>query len=385
MARQGINTGTSPNSGTGDTLLSGGIKINENFSEVYTLLGDGTNLLSGIVTSIQAGAGITIDQSINEITITASVASTSNVSSDTLSVSGISTLGNVKIESAGIVTAVSGVVTYFGDGSNLTGILTSGSINSFNDITVSNVLDGEALIYDSATSQFVNSPVSNGGYEFTGGFSDRDTGQSGANDLGSFIAYPQSFVDDERWYRFGFSQAAQTANDVQYWGESNPAFDQTKGLFGGLHMPAGVTDLFDYSYNDAVGAGATVGYSTHSDGSLKYNAATGSLDFRQARVGDLALVRFDFNVKPQVANTTLEIAMIWSTRNANDEITFTFPLTGSPLFYGTGTVGRTFLTRPIITAYFASEEDVNARALLAIRADNQIQIAPLTTLVTLQR
>lgn len=180
MARQGINTGTSPNSGTGDTLLSGGIKINENFSEVYTLLGDGTNLLSGIVTSIQAGAGITIDQSINEITITASVASTSNVSSDTLSVSGISTLGNVKIESAGIVTAVSGVVTYFGDGSNLTGILTSGSINSFNDITVSNVLDGEALIYDSVTSQFVNSPVSNGGYEFTGGFSDRDTGQSGA-------------------------------------------------------------------------------------------------------------------------------------------------------------------------------------------------------------
>ena len=37
-----------------------------------------------------------------------------------LNVSGISTLGSVKI-SSGIVTAVSGVVTYYGDGSNLTG------------------------------------------------------------------------------------------------------------------------------------------------------------------------------------------------------------------------------------------------------------------------
>ena len=38
-------------------------------------------------------------------------------------VTGISSLGNVKIETAGIVTAVSGVVTYYGDGSNLTGLV----------------------------------------------------------------------------------------------------------------------------------------------------------------------------------------------------------------------------------------------------------------------
>ena len=257
----------------------------------------------------------------------------------------------------------------------------SGSdLSGLTDATIVNPQEGEALIYDSATSQFVNSPVSNGGYEFTGAFADRLSGQSGANDLGDFVAYTAAMAAEDRWYRFGFSQASQTANDNEYWGESDPAFDQTKGLFGGLHMPAGVTDLFDFSYDDGVG-----GYSQASDGSLKYTAATGSIDFRQARVGDLALVRFDFNVIPQVANTTLEVAMIWSTRDANDNITFTFPLTGSPLFYGTGTVGRTFLTRPLLTAYFASPEDVNARALLAIRADNPIQIAPLTTLVTLQR
>lgn len=44
MAKQGISTGTSPNDGLGDSLLSGAIKINANFSEIYTTIGDGTNL-----------------------------------------------------------------------------------------------------------------------------------------------------------------------------------------------------------------------------------------------------------------------------------------------------------------------------------------------------
>lgn len=216
------------------------------------------------------------------------------------------------------------------------------------------------------------------GYEFTGGFEDRLTGQAGANDFGTFVAYTSQMAADERWLRFGFSSAANQANDNQYWGETDPAYDNTKGLFGGLHMPPGVTQMFDFDYSDTA-------YSTASDGSLKYTAANGSIDFTGARPGDLALVRFDFNVKPQVANTTVEVAMIFATRNGNDDITFTFPLTGEPLFYGTGTVGRTFLNRPTLSAYFASQEDVNARALLAIRADNPVQVAPLTTLVTLVR
>ncbi len=44
-----------------------------------------------------------------------------NIVGSALSVSGISTLGFVKI-SSGIITAASGVVTYFGDGSGLTGV-----------------------------------------------------------------------------------------------------------------------------------------------------------------------------------------------------------------------------------------------------------------------
>ena len=217
-----------------------------------------------------------------------------------------------------------------------------------------------------------------GGYEFTGGFQDRLTGQAGANDFGTFVSYTDQMAEDERWLRFGFSSAANVANDQQYWGETDPTYDSTKGLFGGLHMPGGVTNLFDFGFNAA-------SYSNASEGSLKYTAADGSIDFSECRVGDLALVRFDFNVIPQISNTTVEVAMIWQTRDSNNNPTFTFALTGEPLFYGTGTVGRTFLNRPMLSAYFASAEDVNARALLAVRADNPIQVAPLTTLVTIVR
>ena len=48
MAYQAIGVGTTPGDGTGDTIRGGGAKINENFAELYTLLGTGTALTSGI-------------------------------------------------------------------------------------------------------------------------------------------------------------------------------------------------------------------------------------------------------------------------------------------------------------------------------------------------
>jgi hypothetical protein len=56
-------------------------------------------------------------------TIEAAIANGPNVFTD-LEVTGISTLGTVLV-SSGIVTATSGIVTYYGDGSNLTGVSTS--------------------------------------------------------------------------------------------------------------------------------------------------------------------------------------------------------------------------------------------------------------------
>ena len=44
MSCQGIFTGFTPNDGLGDSLALGATKVNQNFTEIYTTFGDGTNL-----------------------------------------------------------------------------------------------------------------------------------------------------------------------------------------------------------------------------------------------------------------------------------------------------------------------------------------------------
>ena len=44
MAKQSLGLGSSANDNTGDTLRAGGDKINDNFTEIYTAIGNGTNL-----------------------------------------------------------------------------------------------------------------------------------------------------------------------------------------------------------------------------------------------------------------------------------------------------------------------------------------------------
>ena len=56
-----------------------------------------------------------------------------------------------------------------------------------------------------------------GGYEFTGGFSDREVGSTGASDFGTFVPYTQAMADAGQWRRFGFSESQQQANDVAYF------------------------------------------------------------------------------------------------------------------------------------------------------------------------
>ena len=48
MAYQALGLGTTEGDGTGDSIRDGGDKINDNFVEIYTLLGTGTALTSGI-------------------------------------------------------------------------------------------------------------------------------------------------------------------------------------------------------------------------------------------------------------------------------------------------------------------------------------------------
>ena len=124
MAYQGINTGTTPNDGTGDTLVDGGVKINSNFTELYNLIGDGSTLAVGIVTVITAGTNVSINTSTGNVTVSAptpvSIATTDVDISRNLKVAGITTLGVTTVTSfltAGITTLASqgGITTTGGD------------------------------------------------------------------------------------------------------------------------------------------------------------------------------------------------------------------------------------------------------------------------------
>ena len=215
------------------------------------------------------------------------------------------------------------------------------------------------------------------GYEFTGGFEDRTTGQSGANDIGSNVQYTSTMANDGTWYRFGFDATRQAANDVAYFPVNDGNFDQTKGLFGGIHMPDGVDKLLDFENTDLQAAVTT--------GDLQYTEATGSYWLEDCEIGDLVKIRFSFNAVPQVANSTLEVGLIFATRDDDGNTTFTFSLPTQPIYYGTGTQGQAYLNRVEMSAYIASQEDLNARLLPAIRCNNEILIQPLTTLISIVR
>ena len=124
----GTSTGTASQrlQVTGGTYVSGNLGIGStNPTSALFVVGDAR--VTGVITAttfsgnVNAGVG-----TITNLTGTAGTITTFNstdLRSTNLNVTGISTLGTVKI-SSGIITATSGIVTYFGDGSNLTGIAT---------------------------------------------------------------------------------------------------------------------------------------------------------------------------------------------------------------------------------------------------------------------
>ena len=72
MSRQNLFTGTAANDGTGDTLRSAADKINDNFVEIYTYLGNDSAVLSQGISFSSTGLifeGTTVDS--NQTTLTA--------------------------------------------------------------------------------------------------------------------------------------------------------------------------------------------------------------------------------------------------------------------------------------------------------------------------
>jgi hypothetical protein len=106
---------------------AGDIQIGDTSSDIY--VGDGVNNVDIVFEQDgeirgETGVTITLGQSDSFIAFAGDVTGDVDFTGG-LNVTGVSTLGTVKI-SSGIVTASSGIVTYYGDGSQLSGISASG-------------------------------------------------------------------------------------------------------------------------------------------------------------------------------------------------------------------------------------------------------------------
>jgi hypothetical protein len=102
MSKLGLSTGTTPNDGTGDSLLQGALKINSNFNEIYSAFGDGADLKN-----------LWISTEVGIHTLSNVGVATTNPKTSLQVGTAISMYG-----STGIVSATA----FYGDGSNLTNL-----------------------------------------------------------------------------------------------------------------------------------------------------------------------------------------------------------------------------------------------------------------------
>ena len=215
------------------------------------------------------------------------------------------------------------------------------------------------------------------GYSHTGAFAGKPTSNNYVWESGTGISYTQTDVNNETFKVFSLDKSVHDAVDNPYWSTPTPTGNEGVGLFQGANLPNGVDTLVDYEFDYDTNYPSSVGSG--------FEGSVGRIDLSDCVYGDQLRVRFDFNVIPQIANTTVEPALWYSNRDSNDDITFTFPLTTQPIFYGGGTVGNTYLNRVEISAWITSDEDVNALALPAIKSDNPVIIQPLGMLITIIR
>ena len=112
MAYQALGLGSSANDGTGDDLRTGGDKINDNFVEIYTKLGNGSTLTSDTVT-LNTGTQTLTNKTLTAPTINGVVGGTTTSQTiTTLTTAGITGTGGA-LE----ITADNYIVEFRGDGS----------------------------------------------------------------------------------------------------------------------------------------------------------------------------------------------------------------------------------------------------------------------------
>ncbi len=157
MAYQAIGLGAAADDGTGDTLRIGADKVNDNFVELYTLLGDGTSLTSGISVS---GAAITLAGPTITGAIGGTIASATITTLNTTTVNGTTLNAGTMAVAAGSLTDSSGAISFGNENLSTTGTLAAGNITVGNIISTGNSIILEGSTPDgNETTLFVTDPT----------------------------------------------------------------------------------------------------------------------------------------------------------------------------------------------------------------------------------
>ncbi len=231
--------------------------------------------------------------------------------------------------------------------------------------------DDKLLIWDAVTGTTMKASIaqtltisgSKGGFSFTGGFENRGT--------------PLTHPGGDAWMPLDLDLVTQQTVDQPWW----PGAAEPNGidLFGGTALPYDATRMFDFETTWSTAGDSRV---TDVVDGAAYEDRTGTLRFDELPTGTTNSIRVDIQVTPMIANTTLDVGLWFQPRTTLDgAIEGSFELPGSPLFFGTGTVGVQHLCRPTTTMYIASTSDQFAYALPVVRSDNPILIEPISCLV----
>ena len=131
MAFQQINLGTA-NQGDGDSLRSGGDKVNDNFSEIYNKFGNGTALSSGV----------SADSSV--------VTLTSPVINSGISGTAIKDEDDMSSDSS----------TALATQQSIKAFVDSRNLENLNNVGITAIADAQIIIYDNSQTRFENVTIS---------------------------------------------------------------------------------------------------------------------------------------------------------------------------------------------------------------------------------
>ena len=143
MAYQSLGVGTNANDGSGDTLKAGGAKINDNFVELYTLLGDASDLCTGI--SATATVVTLTAPEINGVVAGTQTSATITTLATTTVNGTTGNFGTATI-AAGSITDSSGAISFGNENLTTTGTFAAGNV------TVGTITStGASIVFEGAT------------------------------------------------------------------------------------------------------------------------------------------------------------------------------------------------------------------------------------------